>query len=257
VITVLNSDSSIPLYVQLKQSLENDIVNGVYKLGQKIPNEDEFCKIYGVSRITVRKAVEKLINENMLIRQQGKGTFIKYAKVNSGILSMSGFTQSENKGELKRTARILAKAVIPAPPFIAEKLAPEEGAEVVEVKYLMLENDIPIMIDTSYLPVRLFPKIYEKIKNKVSIYKIMERDYKKKMIKMLKEFSIITADAVIASILNCPIGELLYNINKTIYDRDDKPIFFAVLRVSSSRAIYSMMVYNQSGFDDHQKWGCK
>lgn len=250
---MLNNDSCIPLYTQLQHTIKNDIINGVYKLGEKMPNETRLCVLYGVSRVTVRKALEELVKEKMLVRKQGKGTFVQYNKVNTTILSMSGFTQSVSKGNHTRTSYVLHKAIIPATGFIAERLMLQEGAAVIEVKRIMSEDGVPIMIDTSYMPGSLYPGIYDKLADNVSVFSIICNDYNVKMNKALKEFSIITANAAISAILNCPPGEPLYDITKVIYSEDDIPIYLSLLQVSSNRAVYSILIYNSSAFDDNVK----
>lgn len=81
----LNTHSSTPLYMQLKQAITEDINKGVYTPGEKLPIETDLCDIYGVSRITVRKAVLDLVEEGLLIRQQGKGTFVQYPKAKRAV----------------------------------------------------------------------------------------------------------------------------------------------------------------------------
>jgi DNA-binding GntR family transcriptional regulator len=71
---MLNADHQEPLYIQLKKAIQAAILNDTYRQGEKIPTEPELSEQYNVSRITVRKAVEELVKEGYLIKQQGKGT---------------------------------------------------------------------------------------------------------------------------------------------------------------------------------------
>ena len=73
----LAGDSATPLYQQVANDLREAIVNDVYHVGARIPTEPELSHLYGVSRITVRKAIEILVDEGLLAKRQGKGTFVQ------------------------------------------------------------------------------------------------------------------------------------------------------------------------------------
>jgi GntR family transcriptional regulator, frlABCD operon transcriptional regulator len=83
--SALQKTSERPLYKQLMQRLRNDITAGVYPAGERIPGEQALCEIYGVSRVTVRKALEEIVRGGLLVRRQGKGTFV--ARKRSSVIS--------------------------------------------------------------------------------------------------------------------------------------------------------------------------
>ena len=85
-------EGELPLYQQLAELLKEEIHAGRYKQGQKLPTELELCKLYHVSRNTVRGALQQLEKENLLLRQQGKGTFVSKKKYNHHIVPARSFT---------------------------------------------------------------------------------------------------------------------------------------------------------------------
>ena len=78
---VLTGDSAIPLYQQIAYDLRDAIVSDVYHVGARIPTEPELSRLYKVSRITVRKAMEILVQEGYLVKRQGKGTFVREGQI--------------------------------------------------------------------------------------------------------------------------------------------------------------------------------
>ena len=74
---MLNSSAAVPLYVQLKEKIEQKISDGEYKPGEKLQTEGEMAKSFGVSIITVRKAVSELVEKGLVEKKQGKGTFVQ------------------------------------------------------------------------------------------------------------------------------------------------------------------------------------
>ena len=87
---MLNQDVMTPLYVQLMDEVEKDIREGKYKPGDKIMTEAEMAKFYGVSLITVRKAIGSLMEKGLVVRRQGKGTFVTKPKISRKPSKMSG-----------------------------------------------------------------------------------------------------------------------------------------------------------------------
>lgn len=107
-------EGELPLYQQLVELLKEEIHVGRYKQGQKLPTELELCKLYHVSRNTVRSALQQLEKENLLLRQQGKGTFVSKKKYNHHIVPARSFTDMCREIGCKPDAKVI-KSVIKDP----------------------------------------------------------------------------------------------------------------------------------------------
>ena len=90
---MLKQDAMTPLYVQLMDTVEKDIKSGRYKPGDKIMTESEMAKTYGVSLITVRKAIGSLMEKGLVVRKQGKGTFVTKPKFSRNIKRLQSFSE--------------------------------------------------------------------------------------------------------------------------------------------------------------------
>ena len=102
---MLKQDAITPLYVQLMEELETSIRNGVYKPGDKIMTEAEMAKEYGVSLITVRKAVGVFDGKGLVVRKQGKGTFVTKPKYSRNMKKLQSFTEMCEQMGVKRGHR--------------------------------------------------------------------------------------------------------------------------------------------------------
>ena len=101
---MLNQNALTPLYEQLKNAIKDDIHAQIYRPGDRMPSEAELEEKYQVSRITVRRAVKELCEEEILVRKQGKGTFVLSTGVQSRIDQLAGFHDSmESQGRTVRT----------------------------------------------------------------------------------------------------------------------------------------------------------
>jgi GntR family transcriptional regulator len=152
----LNTDKdAAPLYLQIKAELKNKIKEGEWKPGDKIPSELELCKLYNVSRITVREAINELVWEDYLVRQRAKGTFVLDVQQKESEKDYStyvkSFTHEMNElGEKVTTISVKVKK-IKADLFLAKQLNIRPGDEVVELKRkrgLVDKNKIPVFFKT-------------------------------------------------------------------------------------------------------------
>lgn len=207
-----------------------------------MPSEIELGEKYGVSRITVRRAVKELVNEGLLVCKQGKGTFVEYTKTHTQIIGLDGFTEITSLEGHNPETKVLSKNILQAKGEVATFLQLPEGSQVLELRRLMLNDDIPQIIDVAYFPLSIYPDIMNKIYDNVSTYRILKKEYGIVMKKAYKEFSAATANIEQSRLLSCSPGEPLVLVKKVVYDSKDKPVHLSNLYVLSSRIIYTITV---------------
>ena len=166
-----------PLYNQLAHLLRDKIDNEM-STGNLLPSERELSQQYGLSRTTVRLALHELEKLGIVERIHGKGTFV--AKTHTGEANLSeaySFTEHmKNLGRVPKT-HILNFEIIEANKAIAKGLHLPMWEKVIHLKRLRLADDIPMMIEESYLPRKLFPFLSEAECAKKPLYTIVEQDY--------------------------------------------------------------------------------
>src|SRR4030043_2055345 len=94
----IDRESKLKLYVQIYTIIKEKIESGEWPVGTQIPTEDELCKTYDVSKVTVREAIQELVREGYLKRQQGKGTFVLYSVPHLGLVMRTRLTDVINGG---------------------------------------------------------------------------------------------------------------------------------------------------------------
>lgn len=154
----LDKNTKQPLYMQLMSELKSQIESGYYAIGEKIPTETELEKVYGVSRITIRKTVEELCNLGYLEKQQGKGTFVKAPKIHRKIemRKSQSFSKTCMNANVQAQSHILETNIILAEKGKREFLDLEEGDRVIYIKRLMSADEVPIIQEELYLPEKIF-----------------------------------------------------------------------------------------------------
>ncbi|MBF3313892.1 GntR family transcriptional regulator, partial [Leptospira borgpetersenii serovar Hardjo-bovis] len=123
----------------------DDIGQGVYQAGQQIPTESELCTLYNVSRITIRKAISDLVKDGVLIRWQGKGTFVQSKKVENALLTVSGFTDFGVSQGKPTKEEVIEQTRVSADPF-CERLNIPGGSEMFLLRRVMYLDGEPLFI---------------------------------------------------------------------------------------------------------------
>ncbi|MBO0721407.1 MAG: GntR family transcriptional regulator [Blastocatellia bacterium] len=173
----LSKDLPVPLYHQLKTILLEQIRSGKMKPNDRLPAEDELAASYGVSKATVRQALNEMALAGVLRREQGRGTFVAEPKLAQGPRELTSFTEEMNNLGLRPSSKILIHDVIEAEADVAEKLKIDKGASVVRLKRLRLADDKPMGIQTAYIPLELAPGLAEENFAEASLYSVLERKY--------------------------------------------------------------------------------
>jgi GntR family transcriptional regulator len=174
----IDHQSKLPLYEQISQNLREVILGGSLESGETLPPEWELAGLYGVSRMTVRRAIDDLVRQNWLNRRQGVGTFISKPMIASIAPSKLSFTEEMLAAGLKPSSRLLGAQVIPVNTRIANRLNLAPGALVIEITRLRLADGIPILIETAYLPSNRFPGLHQDSSlESGSLYECLYRRY--------------------------------------------------------------------------------
>jgi GntR family transcriptional regulator len=143
--------SPIPKYYQLKEIIRDMIEQDELGVGQSIPPERELCERYGVSRMTARQAVMELVNEGLLYRVQGLGTFVAEEKVRQGTGRLTSFTQDMRERGMEVTSTVLGVDEESAGPVVARLLRVDAGAPIIRVRRVRNADGKPMALETSHL----------------------------------------------------------------------------------------------------------
>lgn len=162
-----------PKYAWLVQQLRAWIRELPGQVDTCLPSEREICDRYGVSRITVRRALAELESAGEIYRVQGKGAFVRSRKLSSKLSTLYSLTEDMKELNISCGSRILALETVPAGPKIARNLQVEENSPVVVLKRVRLVGGAPLAIETCYLHPSIGPTVMRYIADDVSLYGIL------------------------------------------------------------------------------------
>lgn len=148
----LDRDSFIPLYFQLQEVLKERIETGVWLPGEKLLSEPDLGRLFGVSRIVVRRALEMLENDRQVVRVHGSGTYVARPKLSFGAVSLSRMRVDPLTSEGRLATRILNRTVVSPEQSVRDALELAPAAQALRLTVLVKVDELPVGVGISYLP---------------------------------------------------------------------------------------------------------
>lgn len=220
--------NSQPLYYQLVDFLKNQIENKLVP-HDKLPSEREIEKRFGVSRTTVRLALQELESDGYVYRRHGKGTFVsELSKQTADLAGVYSFTEQMKKLGRKSHTQILAFEQVEADKQIAEALQTSLGETVYKLKRLRLADDEPLMVETSYLPVKPFLSLTKEQLLQKPLYDVFSEDFEQKIRLADEEFYASIARKEDAEVLQIYSGAPVLHLSRLTYNMKNEVIEFTL-----------------------------
>ena len=166
----IDKNGSTPLHVGVRIALAEAIQRGDFQPGEKLPSERELQGQLGISRATVRQALNDLAGSGLIYTRSGKGTYVAQLRIARSLISRVSFSDNMRRLGYVPSTRLLEMGVEPAYGIIADDLQIPPGAQVIRIKRLRLADDIPLGIQKSHLPYDLCFELLNKDFNRASIF---------------------------------------------------------------------------------------
>lgn len=217
-----------PLYQQIKVLILQSLQAGEWKPGESIPSEMDLAVRFRVSQGTVRKAIDELAAENLVMRRQGKGTFVathaeqhvQYRFLR--LIPDNGDTTSEGPAERK----IIDCKRLRAPADIARALSLRTGDAVLQLRRVLAFQGTPTILEDVWLPGGPFKGLTaERLADyRGPMYALFETEFAVHMVRAEEKIRAVAADTASASLLAVPVGEPLLSVERTAYTYNDLPM---------------------------------
>lgn len=234
----MTASTAMPLYHQIKEDLLEMIKGGHLTPGDRIESEPELMDRYGVSRATVRQALGQLVAEGYLVIRRGLGTYVAEPKIRQGLLGMYSFSREIERLGMRPGTHVQALGVEPAGPSVATALGIALGEPVVALKRLRSADDEPIMLETSWLPVRRFPGLVDRDLEHARLYDVLADGYGVRPARAREEFEPVLLSSDDARLLGKHTGDPALLLERVAFDPEGHPIEFCRSIVRGDRCRY-------------------
>lgn len=204
----VNRRADVPIFKQIAGQLREQIENGDLHLGDVIPGERELADSLDVSRMTLRAAIDELVNEGLLVRQRGRGTVVSQVRINkqAQVVGFMSFSEEMRARGLEPSSRILAFKSEIADAAVAAQLDLPLGAQVILLKRVRLANLEPMALERCYVPYERFSRLLKFDLAVRSLYDILEQEFDTRPTMCQETVEAIALDAPEARALNVKRG---------------------------------------------------
>lgn len=224
--TSIDRSSALPFYVQLKDALVEQIEEGHWRPGDKIPGEVDLCRLFGVSRTVVRQALNDMAYDGIVVREKGRGTFVSEPKISSRSLvhSLAGFYQDMVERGLTPHDEVLEQSMEPASKKVASYLKLEPMTPIIKLTRLRFIQDEPTVLVTSYLPYELCRELINADLSRQSLYAYLEQEYGLSIARGRRRIDAVGANVYEAGLFRIEKGSPLLMLDSVSYLADGTPL---------------------------------
>jgi DNA-binding GntR family transcriptional regulator len=168
----LDRSSPVPLYFQVSRQIEAAIDAGELAPGDRLENEISLADRWGLSRPTMRRAIQELVDKGLLVRRRGIGTQVVHGRVKRP-MDLTSLFDDLARSEQKPGTRVLDRQVVPAPAGVAERLGTATGTQVLHLERLRTARDEPLAVMRNWLPADLAPVLTADALESRGLYELM------------------------------------------------------------------------------------
>ncbi len=251
---LIDQRSRQPLFLQVKEGLKNWIRNGLQggslSEGDRVPSQNELSETLRVSAITVKRALNELQREGYIQRIQGRGSFIaKKHKLELKLEHLYSLTTVAESFGMVPARQVLELKEVKASRRVVRYLEIEDDVPVVKLVRLRLVDDIPLAVDTSFLPLRLFPELLMDEHSHGALYDLMKTKYGIEPVRVHEYLEPVLINDFESEALQVPVGSAAMLAERIAYSADDVPIEYnqSVLRGDMCRFSVDMHKGSLSG----------
>ena len=226
----------LPLWFQIKEQLRHAIDLGEWAPGEQLPTENELIEFFGVSRITIRTAFERLGDQGLVERIPGRGTFVAQRSFEQPVTRLAGFHEDMASRGFVPSTQILSVQIVPGP-FDAASALGAEGEDLVEIRRLLLADQAPMAVQHGYLPTWVMGNkefTASDLLNK-SLYRIMAERTASYPAMAEETIEAVPADAARAGLLEVSEGSPLLLATRLCLDRSRRPVEYVRLWYRADR----------------------
>jgi GntR family transcriptional regulator/GntR family frlABCD operon transcriptional regulator len=232
-------ENSMPQYRKLYELLRKHIVSGVYEEGALLPSENELCAVHGMTRPTVRHALDTLVKDGLILKKQGKGSIVRKSPQNIGILSISGTASAVGVRYLKTD--ILQKPEIRKWPeqFAFELSDLEKESGCVYMERLHYVEGKPVFYDINHLPNLNLPRFTSRSLENKSLFEVLRKNYQVNILGGEQQLKAIVPDEKIKKLLQLKKGQpVLYIERKLTTNKEGFNIYSTIYFNSEKHSIF-------------------
>lgn len=236
----------MPLHEQISSWIRDRVLTGELAPDEQLPSENELCRQFDVSRVTVRRALQTLEAEGFIFRRHGIGSFVSDRRVHQGLVRLTDFAQDMERAGIAPSSSVLVRCTEPCPAPVAEHLDVEPGVGVLRLDRLRLGDGKPVALDRTWMPPHYAHLLEGHDLTEETIYRILETEYGIPVLSGRYRVSATGAPSDVARALEVRSGEALLVIERTSRTGSARPVYFQRRFYRADRVAYELELARDS-----------
>jgi GntR family transcriptional regulator len=227
--------------VQLRDLVAERIQTEAWQPGDRVPSEVELCARFALSRTVVRQALSELVHDGLVVREQGKGSFVARPKISEGLVQrLTGFHEDMARQGLRPVSKVLRQEVAPATATVARHLDVATGEPLIVIDRLRFIAQEPLVLVKTYIPERMCPRLTEIDLSQRSLYDVLASEADLVITRGRRWIEAVAASATQASLLGVETGAPLIRLESVSYLADGSPVEYYDAIHRSDRARFEV-----------------
>ncbi len=244
---MLDINSPKPLYEQIKETILLQIHSGQYVQGDRIPSERTLSETMHVSRQTVKKALDELVQAGHLSVRIGKGTYVNQRKFDLQLETLTSFTEEMTRRGQRASSRIIGTGVLPASPVDARVLLIPSGEPIVSIVRLRLADDVPMAIERAQIVAAHCPGILNRHDfSHESLYDVLLRDYDLRLVRAEQSIEARRATSEESNLLDIMPEDPILEITRVTYSTTGQRVEYTRSAYCGSRYKFQAVLKHAS-----------
>ncbi len=215
--SAIRRNDTVPIYAQIETFIRQKIEQGEWAPDAMLPTERQLCEQYGTARMTVRQAINNLVNAGLLTRTRGKGTFVNRPPLRQSLGKLSNFTEDMRDRGLMATTRLLTREILPATEPFAHTLAVPSGTPILHLKRLRFAPGQPMAVEACALRGDIALPLQGEDVERQSLYSLLEQHCHVTLTRAGQDIEAGEAGEAEASLLDIEPGTPLLRIRRTTF----------------------------------------
>lgn len=253
-VRTMELESGRPRHEQISDWLREQIEKGAYDVDEKLPSEKELGERFDVSRVTIRRALQTLENEDYIYRRQGLGSFVKDRRAAQGLVRLTDFAQDMAQAGLEASSAVQHQAPECPPSDVGVHLK-TGTAKVLRLDRVRLGDGQPVAFDRTWLPMFYAQLLEGHDLEHETIYQILETEYDIPILRGQYRLTAANADAAVATPLGVDEGTALLLIERLSLTEGEKRVYFQRRYYRSDRVAYELELAREPGRRDAAEHG--
>ena len=237
---MINKENNVPYYLQIYNELKFRIDSMVYEPEDILPSENELVKEFGVTRVTVRNSIKKLKDEGRIHTKKGVGSYINPPKIVQNLDRVYSFGKAFNEKGYKLESKVIEINIETCNSSIQKNLQLRANDTVIVIKIIRSLEDVPVVVQISYIPEYMVPGIAILDLNESYVYDVLEKKHNIKILKATEYLDPVVADEYYSELLQIELNTPLYMTERITYSDFDKPVEYRKCLIRNDKIRFSV-----------------